>query len=152
MKGIIAIIVIIIVIIFGFLIIRDGTDNTQTSIDNGQSIQITENDSIADIEISDITANIDTTAEIIFVTYSDEGFTPKEITVANGQTVRFVNESSGNMWVASDTHPAHTILPEFDSKKAVGNGENYEFTFTKIGKWNYHNHIKPNLIGTIIVE
>ena len=152
MKGIIAIIIIIIIIIFGFLLIRDDSDNTQINIENEQSTQTIEKDNPADTEVSDATTDIDTTAEVIFVTYGDEGFAPREIAVTKGQTVRFINEGSGNMWVASDTHPTHTILPEFDSKKSLGKGENYEFTFTKIGEWNYHNHIKPNSIGTIIVK
>ena len=152
MKGIIAIIIIIIIIIFGFLLIRDDSDNTQIDIENEQSARTIEKDNPADTEVSDATTDIDTTAEVIFVTYGDEGFAPREIAVTKGQTVRFINEGSGNMWVASDTHPTHTILPEFDSKKSLGKGENYEFTFTKIGEWNYHNHIKPNSIGTIIVK
>ena len=154
MKGIIAIIIIIIIIIFGFLLIRDDLDNTQINIENEQSVRTIEKDNPADTDTegSNATTDIDTTAEVIFVTYSDEEFAPREIAVTKGQTVRFINEGSDNMWVASDTHPTHTILPEFDSKKSLGNGENYEFTFTKIGEWNYHNHIKPNSIGTIIVK
>ena len=152
MKRIIAIIIIIIIIIFGFLLIRDGSDNTQINIENEQSVRTIEKDNPADTEVSNATTDIDTTAEVIFVTYGDEGFAPREIAVTKGQTVRFINKGSDNMWVASDTHPTHTVLPEFDSKKSLGNGENYEFTFIKIGEWNYHNHIKPNSIGTIIVK
>src|SRR3989338_1293172 len=152
MKGIIAIIIIIIIIIFGFLLIRDGSDNTQINIENEQSVRTIEKDNPADTEVSNATTDIDTTTEVIFVTYGDEEFAPREIVVTKGQTVRFINKGSGNMWVASDTHPTHTVLPEFDSKKSIGSGENYEFTFTKIGEWNYHNHIKPNSIVTIIVK
>ncbi|OGD66184.1 hypothetical protein A2Z61_00580 [Candidatus Campbellbacteria bacterium RIFCSPLOWO2_02_35_12] len=152
MKRIIAIIIIIIIIIFGFFLIRDGSDNTQINIENEQSVRTIEKDNPADTEVSNATTDIDTTAEVIFVTYGDEGFAPREIAVTKGQTVRFINKGSDNMWVASDTHPTHTVLPEFDSKKSLGNGENYEFTFIKIGEWNYHNHIKPNSIGTIIVK
>ena len=152
MKRIIAIIIIIIIIIFGFLLIRNGSDNTQINIENEQSVRTIEKDNPADTEVSNATTDIDTTTEVIFVTYGDEEFAPREIVVTKGQTVRFINKGSDNMWVASDTHPTHTVLPEFDSKKSLGNGENYEFTFIKIGEWNYHNHIKPNSIGTIIVK
>ena len=86
------------------------------------------------------------------VTYVDNKFSPKEIVVSQGQIVRFVNESSGNMWVASAVHPSHTVLPEFDDKKSVGAGENYEFTFTEAGKWKYHNHLNPSKGGTVTVE
>src|SRR3989344_7723666 len=127
MKGIISIIIIIIIIIFGFLLIRDGSDNTQMNIENEQSARTIEKDNPSDTEVSDATTDINTTAEVIFVTYGDEGFAPREIAVTKGQTVRFINEGSGNMWVASDTHTTHTILPEFYSKKSLGKGENYEF-------------------------
>lgn len=155
MKGIITIVIIIAIAIVGFLLLRDGT---MEDVDvNDTSEALTDDVGIGDssdmvVELGDAPADIDTTAEIIVVTYDDGGFTPKEISVSQGQTVRFVNKSSGNMWVASDIHPSHEILPEFDNKKSIGNGENYEFTFTKVGVWKYHNHIKPSSVGTVIVE
>lgn len=144
MKGIITIIIIIIILAVGFLLLRDGTQPDSPNGDSDGQAQITDN------EVGDTV--LDTTAEIIVVTYSDSGFSPKEIEVSQGQTVRFVNESSGNMWVASDVHPTHEIMSEFDDKKSIGEGENYEFTFTKAGKWNYHNHVKPSAVGTVTVE
>lgn len=151
MKGLITIVIIIAIIAVGFLLLRDGTteDNAEgvtqemTTEENGDSVDMV-------VELGD--APIDTTAEVIVVTYSDSGFAPKEITVSAGQTVRFVNESSGNMWVASAVHPTHEVLPEFDDKKSVGNGENYEFTFTEVGEWGYHNHVNPSAFGKVIVE
>ena len=56
------------------------------------------------------------------------------------------------MWVASAFHPTHEEFPEFDHKKSVGNGESYDFTFMKVGEWAYHNHVKPNAFGKVIVE
>ena len=156
MKGIITIIIIIAIVVVGFLLLRDGTQPDSSDVDSSGQAQITEDTKVIgdsteiDEELGD--APIDTTAEIIVVTYTNKGFTPKEIIVSAGQTVRFVNESSGNMWLASDPHPTHTILPEFDEKKSIGNGENYEFTFTEIGEWDYHNHVKPSAVGTVVVE
>lgn len=85
------------------------------------------------------------------VTYSNAGFAPASVTVKMGSTVSFVNDSSGSMWVASDPHPAHTILSTFDELKGVGKGETYEYTFTKVGTWTYHNHLSPRMKGTVIV-
>ena len=151
MKGIITIIIIIAIIVAGFFLLRDGTSDNAAIVTQEAITEESVGDAVDMIvELGD--APIDTTAEIIVVTYIDKEFSPKEIAVALGQTVRFVNESSGNMWVASDVHPSHEILPEFDNKEAVGNGESYEFTFTEIGQWNYHNHVNPVAIGTITVE
>jgi plastocyanin len=155
MKGII-IIIIIVIAVAGFLLLRDGASNTDDIMNVATDEMPTEEsaNNIADInvELGDISSDIDTTAEVIVVTYSDDGFAPKKISVAQGQKVRFVNKSSSNMWVASDVHPSHKIMPEFDNKESIGNGESYEFTFTKSGAWTYHNHINPNDVGTITVE
>jgi plastocyanin len=84
------------------------------------------------------------------VTYTYTGFAPKPTTVRVGDTVTFVNESSGQMWVASDPHPTHTLLPGFDELQSVGKGGTYEYTFTKVGTWTFHNHMSPGIKGTVV--
>lgn len=86
------------------------------------------------------------------VIYSDEGFHPAIVTVLEGETVRFYNDSSRNMWVASNPHPTHTIYPEFDQSTAVDSGGSFDFTFNRIGTWEYHNHTFSLHGGVIIVE
>lgn len=86
------------------------------------------------------------------VFYTDKGFSPSSLEIKAGETVKFANNSSGGMWVASGPHPDHTAYPEFDPKRNIPSGEIYEFTFTKIGEWKYHNHIKAGMYGTIIVK
>jgi plastocyanin len=92
--------------------------------------------------------------EVVIVNYSATGFSPKDISVKAGQTVRFVNTTASGMSVASDDHPAHTIYPEFDQwKDAKYKGQKtYEFTFTKVGTWAYHNHMKETDGGTVNVK
>lgn len=85
------------------------------------------------------------------VTYTDKGFAPSPVTVKVGSVVSFVNESGGGMWVASDPHPQHSIYPEFDQKISVGKGQTYEFAFAKVGTWKYHNHMKPEDTGSVVV-
>lgn len=85
------------------------------------------------------------------VTYTDAGFAPASVTVKAGAVVTFVNEGNGPMWVASDPHPSHSLLPGFDAKKNVLKGEAYEYTFAKAGTWTYHNHLNPGMTGTVIV-
>ena len=86
------------------------------------------------------------------VNYTDKGFSPSSLEIKVGETVQFVNQSSGGMWTASGPHPSHTAYPEFDPKRNIPSGETYEFTFTKIGEWKYHNHTKAGMYGTIIVK
>lgn len=100
------------------------------------------------------------------IIYTDAGYAPRAHTITAGDTVTFVNQSSGLMWTASAMHPTHTAYPGssiakcgtsqeqgiFDACKGVeANGE-WSFTFGEKGTWNYHDHLSPTRFGTIIVE
>lgn len=101
-------------------------------------------------------------SEVTVVTYTNDGFSPQEIAVKKGQVVRFVNESSSSMWVASVIHPTHSLYPAksgddclgsaFDQCAVNQNGEVWEFTFTEVGSHGYHNHVRSSKRGKIIVE
>lgn len=86
------------------------------------------------------------------VRYTNTGFQPAKLTVPIGTMVEFVNQSDKEMWVASNVHPSHDILPTFDEFKGVGKGQSYMYTFDKKGTWPYHDHINPALEGVINVE
>jgi len=90
-------------------------------------------------------------AERVIVTLSDKGFAPDPITVKVGTTVAFVNESGGAMWVASAPHPTHSLLPGFDQLASVARGGTYEYAFTKVGTWKYHNHVNASVTGSVVV-
>ncbi len=101
------------------------------------------------------------------ITLTDSGFSPSSITVKKGQAVTWVNESTQAMWVASAPHPAHTgydgaSLNEhcaagyagpapFDECAEAQTGGSYTFTFDKAGTWKYHNHLRVEETGTVIV-
>lgn len=89
---------------------------------------------------------------ITYVTYTDDGYFPAAVEIKLGDTVVFVNESSRDMWAASDPHPAHTNLPTFDQFGFGKPGEQYLYTFDQIGVWEYHDHINPSAVGTVIVQ
>lgn len=86
------------------------------------------------------------------VSYNNSGFAPESIKIKKGETVKFTNQSDNLMWVASDPHPTHAILKEFDQKNTATKGESYEFRFEKSGTWRYHNHRNAGHTGTVIVE
>jgi len=92
----------------------------------------------------------------INVVYDQNGYSPSNITIRQGDTVNFINNSSVPLWPASDPHPDHTVLPEFDRGKVEQAlpkaGEGYEFTFNTVGVWPYHNHTAPDHSGVITVE
>lgn len=102
------------------------------------------------------------TPSVATVTYLDKSINPEETTVRKGQTIRFVNDSNHDMWIASSIHPTHQDYPEksndnclgsdFDQCQSVGNGEFWDFTFNTSGTFNYHNHLRPANNGTVVVE
>ena len=91
-----------------------------------------------------------TVKNIVEITSS--GFSPRNLEIKAGNTVRFVNKDSKKHWPASDIHPTHNLYPGFDALRGLAQGEEYSFTFTKQGSWGYHDHLSPVLKGTIVIN
>lgn len=87
----------------------------------------------------------------VSVTYGASGFAPNSVTVKKGTTVVWTNQNQGGMWVASAVHPTHQLLPGFDQLRSVASGGTYEYSFTKVGTWKYHNNVQPSDTGTVVV-
>jgi len=102
------------------------------------------------------------TVSVAVITYTNNGFSPKIITISKGDTVQFINESSSLMWIASDIHPTHSLYPiksgsdclgsSFDQCAASQNGGVWEYTFTETGSHGYHNHRQVSKRGVVIVN
>jgi plastocyanin len=86
------------------------------------------------------------------VTYTKDGFSPMILRIKKGETVTFKNTGTTGLWVASNPHPTHTMLPGLDANRTLINGETYIYTFTQIGSWGFHNHLGSQFQGTIVVE
>lgn len=142
-KTIIAIIVVVLIAGVGVWAFTQ-TDQDAQQQNTGQQ---------AENQFSETSENGDTqTAETAEVTYTDDGFSPETTTVEAGTTVTWVNESDGQMWVASSVHPTHNELPEFDQRNGVETGGEFSFQFDETGEWGYHNHLNPSDKGTVVVE
>lgn len=96
------------------------------------------------------------------VHYTSAGFSPASVSVKVGDTVRFVNDTSLDMWIGSNDHPEHSGYSGTERKDHCPDtsgtafdqcsvGDTFEFTFTKAGTWGYHNHKVEEDTGTIIV-
>lgn len=113
-------------------------------------------------------AAVGATGQSQIITYSDKGFSPATVTIAEGTTVTWNNTSARPMWVASGNHPSHTVYDGtstnehcvsgaatsasvFDECAAIPSGGTYSFTFTKAGSWSYHNHAHASDMGTVVV-
>ena len=130
------------------------------------SVTIDNNDANQNTKTLKEGVDYQSSAKTVTVIYGANGFSPSTITIKRGDTVTFVNQSSGSMWVGSAMHPDHKLydgtdlkthcasraVPSFDSCKNMSKGDSYSFTFNKIGAWGYHNHSAANHFGKIIVE
>lgn len=102
----------------------------------------------------------------IYIHMSESGYEPREIVIETGQTVVFENTGSTQHWPASDSHPSHTFYdgttvdehcqpdsePTFDACGAIEPGDSWSFTFDRPGNFEFHDHLWPQLTGTITVE
>ena len=102
----------------------------------------------------------------VTVTYTNFGYSPREVTISQGETVTFQNESSEEMWAATAIHPTHTIYPGsdiqkcdtqeesriFDACRSIAPGGSWSFVFQVQGNWGYHNHLNVSHTGKITVQ
>ena len=78
------------------------------------------------------------------ITIDNFTFTPKELTVPVGTTVK---------WVNHDDIP-HTIVEKKTTfrSKALDTDESYSFTFTSAGTFDYFCGLHPHMVGQVIVK
>ena len=102
------------------------------------------------------------------ITLTDSGFSPASVTIARGETVRFINDSARGMWVGADEHPTHTEYDgtstrehcangmntgtSFDQCASVAKGDFWDYTFAKSGTFGFHNHVGASNTGTVVVQ
>ncbi len=89
--------------------------------------------------------------QVFEIVYDGKTYSPASLEIKVGDIVFFKNTSNGSFWPASAPHPTHTIYPEFDAKAALKAGSTFEFKFTKVGEWKYHDHLNPSAYGVVKV-
>jgi plastocyanin len=72
-------------------------------------------------------------------------FTPASLTVKAGTTVTWTNRDDIPHGIASSNNA-------FKKSKALDTDDNYSFTFTTPGTYQYFCYIHPHMVGTIVVE
>ncbi len=99
----------------------------------------------------------------VTVTYDGANFSPSTVSIPVGGSVTWV--AQGQMWVASNAHPVHTGYDGTDRTTHCATGytgaapldqcapgTSYTFTFGKAGTWDYHNHLNPSAMGSVVVQ
>lgn len=82
---------------------------------------------------------------------TENGYEPKELTIALYDTVAFSSDRGFPHWPASNFHPAHNQYPAFDPRTPVPSDETWSFQFTQTGVWEFHDHLNSTHQGTITV-
>lgn len=108
--------------------------------------------------------SVNVAPETHVVELTDRGFDPREVVIDKGDTVRFVDNASITMWIASDPYPtnngySNTTRKEHCAENSTveafdqcSTGEVYEFTFEKSGEWGYHNQRPFDPGGRVVVK
>jgi len=82
------------------------------------------------------------------VTYRGGVFSPTNLRIHSGDTVRFKNDSFFGIRIITDNNQ----LLGFDSVGGIPQGSYFSFTFAEKGIFGYHNYDDPDEQGTIIVR
>jgi len=89
-------------------------------------------------------------------TITAAGVTPKELTVAPGTRVLFVNSDNRRHEMTSDPHPEHTDCTEINSVGALSPGQGRETgNLVDVRTCGFHDHGEPDnsgLKGRIIIR
>lgn len=105
--------------------------------------------------VSDTSGNIGSSLEptpearqprVYTVSYRNGVFSPTNLRVHAGDTVRFKNEGIFSIRIVGDD------LVGFDSVGDMPQGSFFTFTFAARGIFSYHNYRNPDESGTIIVR
>lgn len=89
--------------------------------------------------------------QTVTITYTDDGFSPNSYTVKANGRVTVMNNSSRDLEFSSNDHPVHTDEPELNMS-VLQPGKSGTFTVTKTGTWGFHNHLRAEDTGKLIVQ
>lgn len=90
--------------------------------------------------------------KMYMVTYTDAGYTPKEITIKAGDMVVFDNQSKSEMMTAFGEHASHDEYPDKKAHLSVETGLQTTITFPNVGTFPYHNHHAEENEGSVVVQ
>ncbi len=102
--------------------------------------------------VSPVTPSETRQPRLYTVSYKGGVFSPTNLRIRAGDTVRFRNDSLFSIHVITDPHPEHNGLVGLDSVGDIPQGSYFAFTFAAKGIFGYHNEKNVNETGTIMVR
>lgn len=97
-------------------------------------------------------ADLGVDVQVSEIDFNGTSFSPSSVNIKVGDYVIFKNNSQTGVWPASNPHPVHTDYPGFDAKAPIAPGGKYQFQFTKVGSWGFHDHLSPSIKGVVNVN
>lgn len=88
----------------------------------------------------------------VTINLSKISFKPKEVLIARGTKVTWINDDDVEHYVNTDSHPAHTYFVKQNSK-SLKKGDSYSLSFDQPGFYPYHcSAHADSMKGAILVE
>ena len=91
-----------------------------------------------------------TPAGVYVIYYYKTGFSPNDLKIKRGTSVRFINKSSTSMRVFA-VDQSDLFHKQLNQSKTVGYDGIYDYTFTQVGLWEYMNATSEGHRGKILV-
>ena len=91
-------------------------------------------------------------AKVYTVFYDLNIFSPTNIRIHVGDSVKFQNDSEEQLRVATDTTNNRPDLPGFDSTGDILQNGAFSYTFIKPGVFGYHNYYDSTQGGVVTVR
>ena len=133
-NGIIAGVVVLLAIVIGVVFITNKADAPTSELTNNTN-----------------SSTVDTSSEVTEITYTNNGFSPNNISVKTGDTITVKNNSSRVLQFDSSPHPEHTDNPELNVG-TISPGKSKNFKVSKSGSHGFHNHSDSGHTGILVVE
>lgn len=84
------------------------------------------------------------------IVFTNDGFNPRELSVAVGTVVTVRNESDTNVQFSSDDHPTHLENTGMNLS-VLAPGQSATFTADRAGEWGFHDHLDDSKTGRLTV-
>lgn len=126
-------------------------ENDPLIVDPVSTTSVTSEGTQSTIKKSSSTTKTKTVPKNVYVvTYTSKGFTPSELQVPKGATVKFVNKTNTSMRIFA-SESAKPPYSDLNQPKALGLNGEYVFNFVYSGVWQYYNSLKPSDTANIVV-
>jgi plastocyanin len=81
----------------------------------------------------------------VTITITSNGVSPKNVTVAPGAQVTFLNSDARSHEIMSDPHPAHSDCPQINQVGTIGPGNSRQTgNLTTARTCSFHDHNQPS--------